>query len=70
MQDAGRLNGRIAVAGILHALGRKDEAFDWYEEAASAREPHMAASLKNPAMEKDLNHPRYQGILKRIGLAD
>ena len=69
MQDAGRLNGRIAVAGILHALGREDEAYDWYDEAASAREPHMAAALKNPAMEKHLSHPRYRAILKRIGLA-
>jgi tetratricopeptide (TPR) repeat protein len=68
IQDAGRLNGRIAVAGILHALGRIDEAYDWYDEAASAREPHMAAALKNPAMEKHLTHPRYQAILRRIGL--
>lgn len=68
LNDAGRLNGRIAVGGILIALGRMDEAFEWFERAATAREPHMAATLKSPAMEEHLSDPRYQAILKRIGL--
>ena len=68
MLDAGRLNGRTCVASILHALGRIDEAYEWYERAATAREPHMAAALKNPRMESHLGDPRFQALLRRIGL--
>ncbi|MFC2077878.1 BTAD domain-containing putative transcriptional regulator [Candidatus Bipolaricaulota bacterium] len=66
-----RQNKRIAVALLLHALGRTDEALDWLEDAVNEREPHVAAFRKAPDMPPDLReHPRVQSLLKRIGLGD
>ena len=70
MKDKGRLNHRIAVSGVLHALGRDDEAMDWLEAAATAREPHMAAIRKAFEFERLASHPRFQALLKRVGLAE
>ncbi|MCK4356236.1 tetratricopeptide repeat protein, partial [Candidatus Bipolaricaulota bacterium] len=42
MGSSGRRNRRIAISGILFALGRFDEGMDWLEAAATAREPHVA----------------------------
>jgi len=70
MENPGRQNYRIAVSGILSALGRMEEAMDWLEAAATAREPHVAAFRKAPDVDDRMTHPRFQALLKRIGLAD
>jgi len=70
MRSSGRQNRRIAISGILCALGRIDEAVDWLESAATAREPHVAALRKVPTLDQLRSHPRFQALLKRIGLAD
>ena len=70
MRDSGRQNRRIAVSGVLLALGRFDEAIDWLEAAATAREPHVAALRKAPEFDRARSHPRFQALLKRIGLAE
>jgi tetratricopeptide (TPR) repeat protein len=70
MRSSGRRNRRIAISGILNALGRVDEAIDWLEAAATAREPHVAALLKVPTFDRTRSHPRFQALLKRIGLTD
>ncbi|MCK4682738.1 tetratricopeptide repeat protein, partial [Candidatus Bipolaricaulota bacterium] len=70
MRSSGRRNRRIAISGILNALGRVDETMDWLEAAATAREPHVAALLKVPIFDRTRSHPRFIALLKRIGLAD
>jgi len=70
MGCSGSQNRRISIAGILNALGRADEAIDWLEAAATAREPHVAALLKVPTFDQLRPHPRYQALLRRIGLAN
>ncbi len=70
MSSSGRQNRRIAISGILNALGRVDEAMDWLEAAATAREPHVAALLNIPTFDQLRSHPRFQALLKRIGLVD
>jgi tetratricopeptide (TPR) repeat protein len=70
MRSSGRLNRHIAIAGVLSALGEVDEAMDWLDAAATAREPHVAALRKSPELDPLRSHPRYQALLKRIGLAD
>jgi len=69
MHSSGRLNRRFAVAGILDELGKADEAMDWLEAAATAREPHVTTLLKVPAFDRLRSHSRFQALLKRIGLA-
>jgi len=70
MNSTGRQNRRIATAGVLFALGRTDEALDWLEAAATAREPHIVTLRKAPDLESVKPNPRFQALLKRIGLAD
>ena len=63
-------NRRIAIAGVLGALGRLDEAFDWLNEAATAREAHIAALRMSPDFDLLRSHPSFEALLKRVGLAD
>ncbi len=70
VHGSGRQNRRICAAGVLYALGRVDEALDWLEAAATARESHVAALRKVPTFDGLREHPRFQTLLKRIGLAD
>jgi len=70
MSSSGRQNRRLAISGLLATLGRMDEAMDWIEAAATAREPHIAALRKAPDLDRMRSHPRFQALLKRIGLAD
>jgi len=70
MKNPGRPNYRIAVSGILSALGRIDEAWEWLESAATAREHHIAALRKAPDLDSYRSHPRYLTLLRRVGLSD
>jgi len=63
-------NRRIAIAGVLGALGRLDEAFDWLDEAATAREAHIVSLRMTPDFDFLRSHPRFQALLKRVGLAN
>jgi hypothetical protein len=55
----------------LAALGRIDEALDWLEQAVDAHEPHVAALRKAVDLtDAMMEHPRYQALLKRVGLAE
>ena len=63
-------NRRIAIAGILSELDRMEEAMDWLEEAASSREVHIASLRVVPDADRCRSHPRFQALLKRVGLSD
>jgi TolB-like protein/Flp pilus assembly protein TadD len=71
MDGATRQNRRLCVAILLHALGRVDEALDWAEASVEAREPHVNAIRKMPSIPRTMReHPRFQALLERVGLAD
>ena len=71
IDGAGRQNRRFAVAVVLYVLGRVDEALQWAEDAVDAREPHVNAFRKAPDFPPAMrDHPRFQALLKRIGLGD
>jgi len=71
LHGATRQNRRLCVAILLHALGREDEALDWVEAAVNAREPHVNAIRKMPSIPRAMReHPRFQALLERVGLAD
>jgi TolB-like protein/two-component SAPR family response regulator/Tfp pilus assembly protein PilF len=70
INGTGRLNRRIAASFVLAALGRVDEAILWLEAAVDAREPHIVCFRKSPLTAPEVSqHPRFQALLKRIGLA-
>jgi len=68
MRSPGRRNRYLAMSGILFALGRMEEAMDRLEAAATAREAHVAALGRDPGFDEMRSHPRFQAVLKRIGL--
>ena len=71
MEGETRQNRRIAISVLLNLLGRNDEALDWAEAAVDAREPHVNAFRKAPEFPEEMTrHPRFQALLKRIGLAE
>jgi len=71
MDGSTRQNRRLCIAVLLHVLGRVDEALDWAEDAVNAREPHVNAFRKGPEFPRAMReHPRFQALLKRIGLGD
>jgi len=71
MDGATRQNRRLSVAVLLHVLGRVDEALQWAEDAVDAREPHVNAFRKGPEFPEAMRqHPRFQALLERVGLAD
>jgi tetratricopeptide (TPR) repeat protein len=70
MRGSGRQNRHLAISGLLFALGRTEEAMDWLEAAATAREQHIVTLRKGPGFDQMRSHPRFIALLKRIGLAD
>jgi len=66
-----RQNRRLCIAILLYQLGRVDEAMAWAEDAVDAREPHINAIRKAPSIPAAMRaHPRFQALLRRVGLAD
>jgi TolB-like protein/Flp pilus assembly protein TadD/DNA-binding winged helix-turn-helix (wHTH) protein len=70
MRGSGRQNRHLAISGLLFALGRTEEAMDWLEAAATAREQHIVILRKGPGFDQMRSHLRFQALLKRIGLTD
>jgi len=71
MEGDSRQNRRICISVLLYALGRVDEALDWAEDAVNAHEPHVNVFRKGPEFPHEMReHPRFQALLKRIGLGD
>ena len=70
MRSSGKRNRRFSIALLLFALGRIDEAMDWLEAAATAHELFVIILRVLPDCDPMRSHPRFQALLKRIGLAD
>jgi tetratricopeptide (TPR) repeat protein len=70
MHSSGKHNRCFAISMLLFALGRTEEAMDWLEAAATAHEPFVTILRVIPDCDPMRAHPRFQALLKRIGLAD
>lgn len=70
MRSSGKHNKRFAISVLLFALGRTEEAMDWLEAAATAHERFVIILGVLPDCDPIRSHPRFQALLKRIGLAD
>ncbi|MFC2105906.1 tetratricopeptide repeat protein [Candidatus Bipolaricaulota bacterium] len=70
MGSSGKRNRRFAISVLLYALGRTEESMDWLEAAATAHEPFVIILGVLPECDPMRSHPRFQALLKRIGLAD
>ena len=57
------------VATLYTRAGMKEEALDWFEKAYDAHDPNMPYLSVDPIFDDLRDHPRFQAILKRMGLA-
>ena len=56
------------VATLYTRAGMKEEALDWFEKAYDAHDPNMPYLSVDPIFDDLRDHPRFQAILKRMGL--
>jgi serine/threonine protein kinase/Tfp pilus assembly protein PilF len=57
------------VATLYVRAGMKEEALDWFEKAYDAHDPNMPYLSVDPIFDDLRDDPRFQAILKRMGLA-
>ncbi len=57
------------VATLYTRAGMKEEALNWFEKAYDAHDPNMPYLNVDPIFDDLRDHPRFQAILKRMGLA-
>ena len=58
-----------AALGLLNiSLGEKERAFEWLEKAYQERSNFMAYLGVNPVVDPLRSVPRFQDLLRRIGL--
>jgi TolB-like protein/Tfp pilus assembly protein PilF len=58
----------VAVAAAFAAAGDGDRAIEWLEQGYASREPMMLHVPANIAFESLRDDPRFQDLLRRIGL--
>ena len=56
------------IAGIYAELGDKDKAFAWLEKAFEIRAPYLIWLKVEPQLDKLHGDPRFDDMLKRLGL--
>jgi hypothetical protein len=75
IQDLGELakNGYVPafyMAAIYTGLGDKDDAFQWLENAAEEHSGGLAFLGVDPAADSLRSDPRFQALLRRMGLPE
>jgi len=56
------------VATLYTRAGMKEQALDWFEKAYNSHDPNMSYLNIDPIFDELRSHPRFQDILKRMGL--
>ena len=56
------------VALVYNGLGERDEALDWLERGYEQRDPKMVFLLVEPKWSNLHSEPRFQDLLRRVGL--
>jgi tetratricopeptide (TPR) repeat protein len=58
----------FGVAETYAQLGEKDLAFEWLEKSFAAHEVNLVGIKANPAFDGLSSDPRFQDLLRRVGL--
>jgi hypothetical protein len=58
----------FSLADLYVMLGKKDEAFTWFEKTFDARDPVTLQFNIDPAYDSLRSDPRYAKLVERIGL--
>ena len=56
-------------AGVYAGLGDRDQAFSWAERAYANREDIFSSLRVDPRYKRLLSDPRFQDLLRRVGLS-
>jgi len=56
------------VALVYVGLGEKDQALEWLEKAAAQHSGYLAYVKTEPLMDGLRSDPRFDNLLRRIGL--
>jgi non-specific serine/threonine protein kinase len=56
------------LANSLVALGETDRALDWLEKAVEVQDQNLLIVGVNPHYREHHGHPRFQGVLRKVGL--
>ena len=57
------------IALIYSSMNERDKAFEWLEKAYDERTPWLIELNVTPEFEPIRDDPRFQDLLRRIGLA-
>lgn len=60
--------GAYEIALVYTGLGEKDEAFKWLEKAYAARDKGLTYLKVDPCFDPLRSDPRFQDLLRRVGL--
>ena len=66
---AGGGNVAMMLAKVHTGLGQLDEAFSWLDQAFTNRDGWLVGLSVEPGFDPLRNDPRYQQLLRRMGLA-
>jgi len=61
--------GAYEIALVYAGLGNKDEAFAWLEKSYKVRDKGLTYLKLDPCMDPLRSDPRFQNLLRRVGLA-
>jgi len=72
MEDAARQRhqGSFLVAAVYAALGDKDPAFRWLDQAVKEHDTFMPWLKVDPELEKLRDDPRFADMIRRVGIPD
>jgi len=68
--SARRYVSPLSIASVYFALGGNDRAFEWMEKAYAERSNGMAYLAVEPYFEPWRSDPRYQDLMRRVGLTE
>jgi len=60
----------MLIASVYEGLGRTDEALNWLEQAITERDGWLVFMNTFPSFESLRGEPRFENILRRVGLPD
>jgi len=60
--------GRYEVALVYAGLGEKDEAFAWLEKSLEAHDKGLAYLKIDPCLDPLRSDPRFDRLVRRVGL--
>jgi hypothetical protein len=56
------------ISMLYSGLGDKEQAFEWFEKAYADRDDRLIFVITDPMLDNMRSDPRFQDLVRRIGL--